>query len=665
MRDLEYQVIKLSYVEVDRALAILKSIGYTVVEFKGGKGELAGEYSFSPAGSGTLNIKELPKKDILPIIIKVPDTETVSLLTQEKGKSAKGKKAELGLDLAGIPMLGTTAGSPQQQLLIGYNANNFEPVARLLDLLNNKIDIPAAQIQIEALVIEMDSDKLNSLGIDFGASQGGISGDFPPPNSQTGSLNPFTIIFDRTVLGTATDFNANLQALVSASAAEILSRPSVLVLDGRQARIQVGQQIPIVKTTSTQTAVSKSVDYIPVGIVLNLRPRVSQDGTRITIQIETIITETEERTGALAATSGVQEAPLINNRKVQSFVRVANNTPFIVGGLISRKKTDVKGGVPWLSEIPILGRLFSSSTVETQRKEVIVVIKPHIVSEEGNNFSRVIPLDSEMFNAFGNQLFQNSYRVQNADVYDLSFINESPVFNQMVTDVSAAADENKTLKVTQPFQGILEGAIPGEEIIVRRMIYDIIERTGYYKYINPDQVIFFKAAPDDPAGFQVNGLKGYVEGIKKNNALKLSYSVHQKASIEKPFVRPTADLEYVSFTKSFNYKGELQKTNFHGATPEEDIFTIIVKDRDHERRLYEVLILRRVLEINPDLKLNIRDFRPGIEILFPAPEVLEKNVHVVDRDVARYFYEVNNYYGMFEMEFNRKTATVGRLLDNR
>ena len=665
MRDLEYQVIKLSYVEVDRALAILKSIGYTVVEFKGGKGELAGEYSFSPAVSGTLNIKELPKKDILPIIIKVPDTETVSLLTQEKGKSAKGKKAELGLDLAGIQMLGTTAGSPQQKLLIGYNANNFEPVARLLDLLNNKIDIPAAQIQIEALVIEMDSDKLNSLGIDFGASQGGISGDFPPPNSQTGSLNPFTIIFDRTVLGTATDFNANLQALVSASAAEILSRPSVLVLDGRQARIQVGQQIPIVKTTSTQTAVSKSVDYIPVGIVLNLRPRVSQDGTRITIQIETIITETEERTGALAATSGVQEAPLINNRKVQSFVRVANNTPFIVGGLISRKKTDVKGGVPWLSEIPILGRLFSSSTVETQRKEVIVVIKPHIVSEEGNNFSRVIPLDSEMFNAFGNQLFQNSYRVQNADVYDLSFINESPVFNQMVTDVSAAADENKTLKVTQPFQGILEGAIPGEEIIVRRMIYDIIERTGYYKYINPDQVIFFKAAPDDPAGFQVNGLKGYVEGIKKNNALKLSYSVHQKASIEKPFVRPTADLEYVSFTKSFNYKGELQKTNFHGATPEEDIFTIIVKDRDHERRLYEVLILRRVLEINPDLKLNIRDFRPGIEILFPAPEVLEKNVHVVDRDVARYFYEVNNYYGMFEMEFNRKTATVGRLLDNR
>ena len=130
MRDLEYRAIKLSYVEVDRALAILKTIGYTVVEFKGAKGELAGEYSFTPSVSASLNIKDLPKKETLPIIIKMPDNETVSLLTQEKGKSAKGKKVELGLDLAGIPMLGTTAGAPQQQLIIGYNPNDFDPVAR-------------------------------------------------------------------------------------------------------------------------------------------------------------------------------------------------------------------------------------------------------------------------------------------------------------------------------------------------------------------------------------------------------------------------------------------------------------------------------------------------------------------------------------------------------
>ena len=145
----------------------------------------------------------------------------------------------------------------------------------------------------------------------------------------------------------------------------------------------------------------------------------------------------------------------------------------------------------------------------------------------------------------------------------------------------------------------------------------------------------------------------------------MSYSVYQKATAEKPFVRPTADLDYIPFERDFNYKGELEKTNVHGATMEEDIFTIIIKEKKHERRLYEVLILKKILEINPDLKQNLRYFQPGIEILFPAPEVLEKNVHVVDRDVARYFYEVNNYYGMFEKDFNRKTAAVGRLLEKR
>ena len=666
MKNLEYQVLKLSYVEVDRALAILKTMGYTVVEFKSTKGELAGEYSFIPSPSGGKNIQQLAIPTNLPVIIKVPDTETVSLLTQEKGKNAKKGKSELGLDLAGIPMVGTTAGAPQQQILIGYNPNNFEKVAKLLDLINNKIDIPAAQIQLEALVIEIDSDKLNTLGIDFGASQGSISGQFPRANSNTGSLNPFTLVFDRTVLGTATDFNTNLQALVSSSAAEILSRPSVLVLDGRQARIQVGQQIPIVKTTSTQTAVSKSVDYIPVGIVLNLRPRISQDLTRITIQIETIITETEERLGALATTSGVQEAPVINNRKVQSFVRVANNTPFIVGGLISRKKSEVTGGIPFLSSIPILGRLFSSSTVETIRKEVIVVIKPHIITEEGANFSRVVPLDSETFNAFGNRLFQNSYRVQNADVYDLSFIGESPIFKDMLKKLNSEAEINKTLKVTQPYKGLLEGEIPGEDILVRRMLYDIIEKQKYYRFVNPENVIFFKDNPNDPAGFEINNTNFLIEDAvkNKNKALKLTFSIKEKASLHKPFVRPTATVDYIEASKIFNYKKELQESNIYGKTSEDDVFSIIIREKKHEDRLYETLILRKVLEMNPDLKLSINSFKPGIEILFPSPEVLESDAHVVDREIAKYFSEINNYYGMFEKTFNRKTTGVVNMIND-
>ena len=416
LRDLDFEVIKLSYIETDRALAILKTMGYSVVEFKAGKGEIAGENNFTPQFSN--KNMDINAPGTLPIIIKFPDTETISLVEKSKSKSAS-KKSALGVDLGGVTLDNTTSGDPLQRVLVGYKPGDFNSVARLLDIIQNKIDTPANQIVIEALVLELNSDQLDELGIDFSNAGQGYSAVFPPPEG--GAISPFTVVLDRTLLGSASNFRANVEALISNKAAEILSKPSVLVLDGRQARIQIGQQIPIQKTTDTQISTTKSFDYLPVGIVLNLRPRISADGSRVTIQVETIISETEKRIGA-TSDSGVEAAPIINNRKVQSFVRVANNTPFIIGGLINKKTTLNDGGVPILKDLPLIGRLFAISSEQTVKKEVIVVITPHIITDNEDNFSRVIPQDSELFNAFGNRSFPNSYRLQHSDVFDLSFI---------------------------------------------------------------------------------------------------------------------------------------------------------------------------------------------------------------------------------------------------
>ena len=56
--------------------------------------------------------------------------------------------------------------------------------------------------------------------------------------------------------------------------------------------------------------------------------------------------------------------------------------------------------------------------------------------------------------------------------------------------------------------------------------------------------------------------------------------------------------------------------------------------------------------MNPDLKLQINTFKAGVEIQFPAPETLEKNIHVIDPEVAKYFYEINDYYSAFQHQFN-------------
>ena len=659
LRDLDYEVVKLSYIQTDRALAILKTMGYTVVEYRASKGETSGENNFTPNFSN--NIDNLNAPGVLPVIIKMPDTETISLVSKTRAKVST-KKSALGVDLGGVTLDNTTSGDPMQRLLIGYKSNNMRPLAQLLDLLANKIDVPASQVAIEALVIEINRDNLSELGVDFSAAGSGVTANFPPP--QGGSISPFTVVLDRTLLGSGANFRANIDALVSKKLATIKSKPSALVLDGRQTRIQVGQQIPIVRTITDQIAKTRSVDYIPVGIVLNVRPRISEDGSSVTIQVETIISETEERIGATGG-GDVESAPIINNRKVQSFVRVANNTPFIIGGLINEKSSDNEGGVPLLGQSPLIKNLFSVSGSKKVRREVIVVITPHIIRESADQFSRVIPQDSPLFDQDNNKSFPNSYRVRQGDIFDLSFIDESPVYQNIVQEVYKRADKDKTLAQKEPYQSILEGRIPGESVLVKKMLLDIIGKMNYVDFVDPESIIYFASSLQDPAGFEVEMLSKAVKNIPANRAMKLTYSVTGKATIDKPFVQPTATVNYISLKES--YKNELIKFNKIGASPTEDEFTILLSAEfpKYERRLYEVLILKKLLNMNPDLDLTLQYFKPGIEILFPSRDVLETTNFVVDRDAARLFYEVNLYYAAFGQEFNRGTAEIGRLMKSR
>ena len=659
LRDLDYEVVKLSYIQTDRALAILKTMGYTVVEYRASKGETSGENNFTPNFSN--NIENLNAPGVLPVIIKMPDTETISLVSKTRAKVST-KKSALGVDLGGVTLDNTTSGDPMQRLLIGYKSNNMRPLAQLLDLLANKIDVPASQVAIEALVIEINRDNLSELGVDFSAAGSGVTANFPPP--QGGSISPFTVVLDRTLLGSGANFRANIDALVSKKLATIKSKPSALVLDGRQTRIQVGQQIPIVRTITDQIAKTRSVDYIPVGIVLNVRPRISEDGSSVTIQVETIISETEERIGATGG-GDVESAPIINNRKVQSFVRVANNTPFIIGGLINEKSSDNEGGVPLLGQLPLIKNLFSVSGSKKVRREVIVVITPHIIKESADQFSRVIPQDSPLFDQDNNKSFPNSYRVRQGDIFDLSFIDESPVYQNIVQEVYKRADKDKTLAQKEPYQSILEGRIPGESVLVKKMLLDIIGKMNYVDFVDPESIIYFASSLQDPAGFEVEMLSKAVKNIPANRAMKLTYSVTGKATIDKPFVQPTATVNYISLKES--YKNELIKFNKIGASPTEDEFTILLSAEfpKYERRLYEVLILKKLLNMNPDLDLTLQYFKPGIEILFPSRDVLETTNFVVDRDAARLFYEVNLYYAAFGQEFNRGTAEIGRLMKSR
>jgi hypothetical protein len=685
---LAFETYYLSYVVADRALALLKTLGYTTVEYNEQAGESIYERIYNPIKLGTGKP---------PIVVKLIDSTKTSLM--DNVPTAPGQVAAPQVPMpqpgaaaaglvtsAGVPQIGgtflhqMTSGEPQERLLILYNKDDPESLQTLVNVLQGTIDVPSREIMIEALVIEINTNRLRELGVTFQNTQRQSEFTSSTLDSSTFAATAFTFAFAKGP--SISDFKYQLEALLKTREAEILSNPSVLVLDDRQARIQIGQQVPVSKTLFTPGAGNvTAVDYFPVGIVLNMRPRISEDGSEITMQTETIVS-------AISATStlpgtAILPAPIIDNRQVQSIVRVADNTPFIIGGLISNTDTKNVAGIPLLSQIPVFGALFRKTSVNKMRQEVIIVVTPHVVPLEDRYFSYVIPKDNEArpgttgtFDRFNYKLFRNAYRVRGDDLFDLEFVYDSNVYKDLVSRVTAASAVDPQLTKSEPFASVLKGGAPGEDILVRRMLWETIYKTNYLNYIDPSQIIFFKNNPTAVAGSGF-GLEFLTQELKKlkgvQSALALTYEAQPKGTEERPFVPPKAAVSYANFTHQ-NYQERLidgNKRNPDGTPQDWELLLSTEKFipvRGHMMSPLEllqgVLVLKRLLELNQTMPMTLKEFHIGRQIIFPSQEELKHGYHLIDREVAKLFYEVYNYYPAFEQEFNRQTRRMNARLES-
>ena len=275
--NLKYEMIQLSYIEADRAAGILKALGYAVVDYVSEEGINPKEVILEPSDILIKNGAVAQAGD-LPLVITMPETENITLLEMDTEAASSG--SEMSVDMGGSSLVYTTTSEPLQRLLIGYDPSDMESLYRILDIIKNKIDQQAKQVVIDALVLEIDSEKISELGVNFSSSSSPLDIGLSESGSPEGS---FTMVYDKSLLGQRLDFNAKLEALITSQDATILSRPSVIVLDGRQARIVVGQQIPISETSVSENFATTQVKYVQVGIVLNLRPRVSNDNRNISM----------------------------------------------------------------------------------------------------------------------------------------------------------------------------------------------------------------------------------------------------------------------------------------------------------------------------------------------------------------------------------------------
>ena len=643
----ECSTLKLDNISSERALTTLKALGYNTVEHT--------NVYMDDIKLSTLSPMDEPDTSSDIFIIDIPDYDNYSLNNLESNNDDDNNA--FNQYLSGTSMDKPTQSDPIERIMVCYKKDKVSQYSDFLNTLYNKLDVPAKQILIEALIVEINSDavKDQGLALEYLNQQDGLSINTPRNDG-----SPLSIIFsEEDFIEQAIDeygypftntlddiFKVKLNALINDKSAEILSKPSVLVLDGRQARIQVGQQIPITKLPisafSGDEILIPDIEYLPVGIVLNLKPRISNDLKSVSMQVETIITETEE------LTSGVLEAPIINNRKVESHVKVLNNTPFIIGGLISNKKADQEGRIPILSKIPFLGKLFSWNTNQSIKKEVIVVITPHIIDNNDANFSRVIPQDESIFDSFGNTLFPNSYRLKESDIYDLNFITESNYLkNIKINAENMKISENEEIKSLS--NDLLNNYIPGEEIITRRMLYDIIEKQNYFKVVDSDKIIFFNNEKD----YGVDFIKNYFNIISRSDK-GILLLVSKDNSTNDTFFRPGVSIKEINLSENYKYKS-LLKDEWNKNT---DFYPILLTNQKELKRLYEILIMQEVLKLNSSLELTIKEFKRGLEIQFPAKDLISNNSFVIDENIAKYFYETNFYYESFEDEFKRKTNSL-------
>jgi general secretion pathway protein D len=559
--------------------------------------------------------------------------------------------------------------------MVLYHPAHPEQLSLVRNALRDYIDTPARQIFVEGMVLEISEEGLDELGVEWEFKDG-------PVNLVLGTLDPTAITetLDFSTLNSrdlAYDWGLRIQALVRQGKAEVLSRPSVLTIDNRQATIRVGEDIPIATSqegTINSNKIAFNFSYIPTGILLNIRPRMTESGDEVSMLVDTLVSaQVAGRDLEIRSSDGdlLASAPTISTRRVQTYARIANKTPFIIGGLVSRDRTVTTQKVPFLGDLPLIGNAFKSTRTSNLKREVIIVLTPYVLPEESRIITRALPKDDDLFDSTGNRLFRDSYRIRGDDVFDLRFLAENTrlkAYRQLAREVMS---NNFRLAGEYPFSDFAGSNIPGEEMLVQRMVYEVIKRTRADERVNPDRIIYFEEAQSQ--GYQVRFLSDVLSrlGTGENatsfferntgKALAITYTFDRDASeVEEMAAEPIPDIALIDCPDRPTWSKLLWELNQPDALGNER-YTVLLQDEKDIVRLQRAMMMKMVILLNEDGEgLNLESFRIGKILHVPAME--EDKVSVLDAEVARYFYISELYYAALIQRIERTISALDERL---
>lgn len=702
-QSLEHRLVKLSYAGAETALQTFRMLGFTTIDpgperpkvssgnaafgapgMPGG-GLMPGygmpgygaqaDAGAAPQEQRSLKASYAPNE--LPVVVRMPgpDASQSGLV----GAEAAVARGDLGVSMipsAATPLASDTIASETSQLLVLYQPGKPEQLQRVIKLLDQAIDVPARQILVEGMVLEVSRDGLDQLGVQWFEQRGQSA--LTLGSIAVGNGNTLSFIKDSAAVATH-QFIGRVQALVQSGKAEVLSRPSILTLDNRQATIRVGTDIPIATSKDASSAaesrVSFSFQYLPTGILLNVRPRANRDGHEVSMLIDTTVSSTVTgRDLEVRSAEGtvLASAPTIATRRVQTYARIANNTPLIIGGLVSRDTVDNQDRVPVLGELPIVGKLFGAEKSVNNKREVIIVLTPTVMGEQFSA-SRVQPKDDDAFDSMGNELFRDSYRLRAEDVFDSRYIRTNQRLANYRQRLARAAAEDPAIAQSPLARRFARNAVPGEAILISGMMYELMTRLNAGGAIPLDRVQFF--SKDEHGDFEVHTLAqelgttkmGEVDAAfarRPGQALALSFTSQRTGGADASAIaEPRADLQWLRCAGEDDCARLLWDLNQPQADGRER-YSILLRNVDDVRRLMQVIAVKRLMSANGgEAHATLHDYAVGRVITMP--DIKSTQNHLLEATVARHFFYSRHAFPAFDAEQERVFAQVDALLKER
>lgn len=262
-------------------------------------------------------------------------------------------------------------------LLILATPTDYE----LMETAIRQLDIPGRQVLVDATIIEVSlTDELRyGLQWFFRDHLDGYRGSGTFATAESAQLARSFPGFNYSIVDSANQVRAVLSALAQDSRVNVLSSPSVMVLDKHSALIRVGDQVPIRSTETTSVVTDNpltvtSIEYRDTGVSLEVTPRISSGGM-VVLDIQ------QEVNDVSTTTSSSIDSPTIKQRLIKSSVAVQSGETIVLGGLILDSSGQNQSGVPGIHKLPVLGALFGATSRSTRRTELVVLLTPRVVED--------------------------------------------------------------------------------------------------------------------------------------------------------------------------------------------------------------------------------------------------------------------------------------------